>query len=368
MAMNQLTATANARGPRCERSAASRQAFTLVELLVVIAIIGILVAMLLPAVQAAREAARRMQCTNNVKNVVLATLNYEAAQSELPPGGIHWIPGVAGGNQGWERTVGLLARILPYAEDTQLHDLMDFEEDKTYLTRLDPNDPNSPFISERVIAMYLCPSDDGERVKQVTLGPEDGGMVQARAVTNYIGSVGSAVVDLGNSNCLCSPGITAPYRKPPQVTGAIALGVRYGSSGTPRERQREFSGVFSRHGIGTKLRHITDGLSNTIFIGEVRPDCSQHVFNGGWIGDNNGTGVVSTVIPINYDTCSQNDGVDACNRFCNWTMSWGFKSPHPSGANFGLGDGSVQFLNEDIEHETVYQFMGDKSDGNPVEF
>lgn len=341
-----------------------RGAFTLVELLVVIAIIGILVALLLPAVQAAREAARRMQCTNNVKNVVLATLNYEAANEELPPGGIHWVPGVSGGNQGWERTVGLLARILPYAEDSQLHDLIDFEKDDTYLQRVDPTDPNSAFISSFPVSLYLCPSDTSERIRVTT---NQNGDEQPLAMTNYIGSVGSAVIGLGNNNCLCSPGITAPYRKPAGLSGAIALGVRYGTSGSPRERQREYSGVFSRHGIGTQLRHITDGLSKTIFIGEVRPDCSNHVRNGGWIGDNNGTGVVSTVIPINYDTC-QEGAADKCNQPCNWSMSWGFKSLHPSGANFGLGDGSVQFLTEDIEHSTVYQYLGDKADDNPVSF
>src|SRR5690606_8197484 len=93
----------------------NRSAFTLVELLVVIAIIGILVGLLLPAVQAAREAARRMQCSNNLKQIILATHNYEATYKRLP--------GLTGSS-----SFSPQARILPYIEQANLQDLIDFQQ------------------------------------------------------------------------------------------------------------------------------------------------------------------------------------------------------------------------------------------------
>ena len=105
---------------RCRERATG---FTLVELLVVIAIIGVLVALLLPAVQAARESARRAQCVNNIRQVVLATLNYEDTHKELPPGAL-W----RDEENNLRENSGLLAKILPYAEDAALHDLIDFTQ------------------------------------------------------------------------------------------------------------------------------------------------------------------------------------------------------------------------------------------------
>ena len=96
-----------------------RTAFTLVELLVVIAIIGILVALLLPAIQAAREAARRTQCVNNLKQIGLGLQNYHDTYKTFPPGILYWQPG-GGANQMW----GWSALILPQVEQTQLHDQM----------------------------------------------------------------------------------------------------------------------------------------------------------------------------------------------------------------------------------------------------
>lgn len=351
---------------RPQRVTVRQVGFTLVELLVVIAIIGILVALLLPAVQAAREAARRMSCQNNVKNIVLATLNYESARGFLPPGGIHWDPTVIGSfDDQLTKDAGLLARILPYAEDSGLHDLIDFDKEgatsedrNTDNQRVgDDDDPSNPYISEFLVSMYACPSDDSPDVLTDN-GP------RPVAKTNYVGSVGSARV-ANNGSCSCDTATRLAFT-------AVALGVNYGTAGNARKKAATYSGVFSRHGVSTKLQEITDGLSKTIFIGEVVPDCSQHVRNGGWLGNNNGTGLISTAIPINYDTCNPGPGSGDrkanCNKNCNWSTSWGYRSRHAGGANFGMGDGSVQFLAEDIEHDTVYQFLGHKDDGNSVSF
>ena len=295
--------------------------FTLVELLVVIAIIGILVALLLPAVQAALEAARRTQCVNNLRQVCLATLNYEGTRGVLPPGSVHW------NERGQpEFRTGILAWILPYAEDTSLHGLVDPEtqtSDPTDSTQGTHNKrlPNGKYLSEFVIDMYLCPSDDSEVVRLTDAGVP-------RAKTNFAASNGSMHRG-SNGGCWCSRGPT---------WNAFALR-------NPKWKDRDqYSGPFSRYDFATKLRKITDGLSKTIFFGEVLPDCSDHIARG-WLHANNGNGLVSTVIPLNFDSCQPEDSdADACNKPCNWNTELGFKSRHPGGANFALGDGSVHFF------------------------
>ena len=316
--------------------------FTLVELLVVIAIIGILVALLLPAVQAAREAARRTQCVNNLRQVCLATLNYEGTRGVLPPGSVHW------NERGQpEFRTGILAWILPYAEDTSLHGLVDPEtqtSDPTDSTQGTHNKrlPNGKYLSEFVIDMYLCPSDDSEVVRLTDAGVP-------RAKTNFAASNGSMHRG-SNGGCWCSRGPT---------WNAFALM-------NPKWKDRDqYSGPFSRYDFATKLRKITDGLSKTIFFGEVLPDCSDHIARG-WLHANNGNGLVSTVIPLNFDSCQPEDSdADACNKPCNWNTELGFKSRHPGGANFALGDGSVHFFTEDIDPWS-FQYLGDKSDGQVI--
>ncbi|MEM6798399.1 MAG: DUF1559 domain-containing protein [Planctomycetota bacterium] len=315
--------------------------FTLVELLVVIAIIGVLIGLLLPAVQAARETARRMQCANNQKQIMLATLNYELARGELPPGSI-WF----NENNVNEVRVGVLARILAYAEDTALHDLLDPET-----PHVDANGDTIPshlwqtadgtYLSSFVIEMYLCPSDSTDEVYTRFGTP--------RARFNYSASNGSMTRNT-NSSCSC---------------GELAAWNEFGLMQNPTNvaDRPDYSGPFSRFEFATKLQQVTDGLSKTIFFGEVRPECSIHAL-AGWLSGNNGTGLVSTVIPINYDTCDDN-APDDCNRPCNYATELGFKSNHPGGAQFALGDGSVHFLSEEIDHWT-YQYLGGKDDGIPI--
>jgi len=134
-----------------------RTGFTLVELLVVIAIIGILVGLLLPAVQAAREAARRMSCSNNVRQIGLATMNYEAALKRFP--------GLLGSS-----TYSAQARILPYMEQNSLHDLINYNRPlllgPVFAARFDPALAN--VISQR-IPTFLCPSDGEDPMFPTTL-------------------------------------------------------------------------------------------------------------------------------------------------------------------------------------------------------
>ncbi|TWT48586.1 DUF1559 domain-containing protein [Botrimarina hoheduenensis] len=309
------------------------QGFTLVELLVVIAIIGVLVALLLPAVQAAREASRRTSCTNKLRQVTLATINYESARGGLPPGAIF------DSKEGIQFRTGVLAWILPYAEDTSLHDLIDFNQ-PTDNQRL----AGGEYLASYPVSMYVCPSDADEPVVEI------GGI--PRAMTSYAASNGSGRRG-DSSGCSCA--------SQQVIWNKYALGpIPYLAD------PRDFSGVFTRFAVQTELREITDGLSNTIFFGEVRPGCSSHVRKG-WLNSNNANGLVSTVIPINYDTCREagTGGGSSCDKSCTWNTALGFKSPHPGGANFSFGDGSVHFLLDSIDHWT-YQYLGDKSDGYSV--
>ena len=310
-------------------TARRRRGFTLVELLVVIAIIGILIALLLPAVQAAREAARRMTCSNHLKQIGLALHGYHLTNNRFPPGSF-WF----GSNYDAYRG-SILVRLLPYLEEQTLCDMFDFDGNIEQQTK-----SAGVLIQSTVVKTYQCPSDTHS------------GVLNGKALHNYAASIGPTTH--GNSpSCSCSEWNSwNDYARFPG-------GGEYGST-------TNFAGPFFRYpGNETCMRDVTDGLSKTIFFGEVLPLCSAHNRNG-WASGNNGQGLTSTLIPINYDTCQPYvSGGDHCHHYCNWNTELGFKSRHPGGAQFLLGDGSVHFLTETIDHWT-YQYLGAKADGNPI--
>jgi len=296
----------------------SRRAFTLVELLVVIAIIGILVALLLPAIQAARESSRRSQCSNNLKQIGIALQNFELTNKRLPPGARYKSGGKGRGS--------IMLFLLPYLEETALANSISLDSPD-----LDTDvGPTRTKIASQNVATFICPSDSLEK----------------------------AFPDIATHNYAASRGPTAVYNNPgcscplPATWAALAM--------APVDDPKNYAGPFTRVGSMTKLSHITDGLSKTIFFGEVRPGCSEHV-SSGWAYTNNGNGYCTTLIPINYDTCRR-DGPDNCKLLCNWTTEVGFKSAHSGGAQFLLGDGSVHLLLETIDHQ-AYQYLGAKNDG-----
>ena len=301
--------------------------FTLVELLVVIAIIGVLVGLLLPAVQAAREAARRTACQNNFKQLGLALALYEDSRGEYPPGAI-W-----GGGPDKHRG-SLTIFLLPHIEQQAIYDLFDF----TRNTDLQINPNTMQPIADLPIETYKCPSD---------VHPDDNN--HNRAMSNYAGLKGSSR-HINNNSCSCRTFNT---------WNSFALSP-YESFTVPSD----YAGVFTRIGITTGQEHITDGLSQTAFMGEVRPICGAHASNG-WAMSNNGQGLTSTIVPINYDSCTRERVRDGCIRHCNWNTELGVKSPHPGGAHLLFGDGSVRFLDESIDM-WVYQYIGSKADGEVV--
>lgn len=298
----------------------TRTAFTLVELLVVIAIIGVLVALLLPAVQAAREAARRIRCTNNLKQIGLALHHFDNTYGRLPEGAIWSSSGVRKGSA--------LLFILPFLEQSTIYDQFD-------LTKPSTDGATSPgtgqLLGAYVVPTYNCPSDDHPD-QYFGLAPH-----------NYAASRGPTTV-FANPSCYCDH----PWQ-------AFAM--------APLDDPTNFAGAFTRVGSTVRLSQVTDGLSSTIFFGEVRPEYSEHARNG-WAQTNNGNGYCTTIIPINYVSNKDNSS-DPCRRSYNWNTEVGFKSAHTHGANFLLGDGSVHFVADTLDHK-LYQALGAKQDGQPA--
>ena len=326
---------------RDTRLRGTQRAFTLVELLVVIAIIGILVALLLPAVQAAREAARRSQCVNNLKQIGIAIQNYELNKKHLPPGAIwdHFLRGKG----------STLVYLLPFIEQQDIYDQFNF---KAFTIDGQMLSGSTTPIGSVVISTYVCPSDDHAPTAQVQ---GDDLAILEKALHNYTTSQGPTEHP-DNSGCSCSIDwnvlATAPYSYFDKFAGPFT---RYGTI------EKDISAWRRK----VKLKDITDGLTKTIFVGEVRPACSLHVGRG-WGTTNNGCGFTTTLIPINFDSCSESPTIDGCRRPCNYNAELGFKSAHPEGANFSLGDGSIQFISENIDMRT-YQYLGGKADEQVAE-
>lgn len=319
----------------------SLRGFTLVELLVVIAIIGILIALLLPAVQAAREAARRMSCSSNLKQMGLALHSYHDAHQQFPLGAVHYPPYNWGGvnsNQHGSFIVGLL----PFIEQQSLYDHCDFTTNTDHFSSLGPD----KFVHETWIAMLLCPSDEKKYWGGDPLyhGSPASTQHQNRAISNYGASMGNQAFG------------PCPFGSNMFGTGAAGHG--------HNEDGSQISGLFSHTAWGASIDDISDGTSNTIAVGEIRPKCSWHARDG-WMHINSLW--FATTCPINFPNCPGEPGfVDGnCNAPHAWSCDMGFKSLHAGGAQFVLADGSVQFLSENIDYET-YQMLGDRRDGRVI--
>lgn len=365
--------------------------FTLVELLVVIAIIGILVALLLPAVQSAREAARRTSCSNNLRQLGIAMLLYEQTSGSLPPNDN--APDQSPVYQKGNRTSGErdyashLVLAAPYLEATTLFNQIDFE------SPIPPGNQvvGNGFLREIPQKVLTCPSDilNGVQVPNSldlsgvenlhTLGLIDSGNAPL-AMTNYSGSIGAQVMN-GNGQCdlRTIANIPAPYdsRGPDgeDVFGNTStLSPPCNSAGPGNIRSdcplpKFISGVFARSKWAAKFRQIEDGTSNTIMLGEVIPSCSAWQWERGWTFSE--ALWVATAAPINHNTCKgeepvvssgRGSSIPPCNQWNTDAPAQGFKSRHPGGAYFAYCDGSVHFLTDSIDYMT-YQRLGARSDG-----
>lgn len=339
-----------------------RRAFTLVELLVVIAIIGILVALLLPAVQAAREAARRMSCSNNLKQLGLALHNYHDTYKRFPLNACWWPPH-SGNQYDWGNASkgSVFVRLLPFMEQAPLYNQLNFQaaapEGNPLNMEWAKNASNVAHISA-VIPNFLCPSSAHDiylHGGQPGQGP--------RATGDYGFSIGAQRMDANAGSC------ALPFT----YNGtAYPIGNPFGTGPDGHANTidgNRVSGVFSRGPWAANLAQVTDGTSSVIAFGEVVPQRSDHHMHG-WFHFNSMW--TATTGPINYKVPGIGEPgwpgwstPTSCNHWLNWTTSQGFRSMHPGGAQFVLCDGSVQFLTETIDWVT-YQRLGDRRDGQPV--
>ena len=292
--------------------------FTLVELLAVIFIIGILVAMLLPAVQSARESGRRLQCNNNMKQIGLALHAYHSANAALPYGANY--PSATGGT--WA------AVILPFLAQQSVYDKFDF-------TKTVRHAANAVAVKV-VIPTYICPSDGDASSALV------GGRIQT-TTWNPAGSMGLWYpTSMGPTRDGISAATSCIYcAASPQVGSFCCANTGdFGPNGV---------GVMDREGTIVTFAMIRDGLSNTLMVGETIP--SHCTFNGAY---NHNFPVAGTTIPLNTFEKSQ-DGVNSL-----WWSACGFKSRHPGGGHFVLADGSVHFVSDTIDYR-LYNELGTRA-------
>jgi prepilin-type N-terminal cleavage/methylation domain-containing protein len=335
------------------RSYRERVAFTLVELLVVIAIIGVMVGLLLPAVQAAREAARRMQCSNNMKQLALGLHNYESAYNRFPyavgrSGSISSGSAIAGltrvrNQKGW-------LAVLPFIEQQALYDQANFNlpfgshvhssaaSVSSTIVPLPGSAGNmNDVVVSTVLETFLCPSDPGP----------------------------TSLASTGDANYSISPGTTTRQ-------GAYTnydFSVR-GTSNSTETWGREAAATRRMFGMDdwSRLRDLIDGTSNTAMIVET----TRRAIDGipqtwgysKWVG--NGVDLANPRGINNLICCGWDATPNARPRVRGQMGSWSAAgSLHPGGAHVALADASVRFISESIEIATL-QRLAFIADGQPL--
>ena len=315
----------------CRRSSKCYRGFTLVELLVVIAIIGILIALLLPAIQSAREAARRTQCKNNMKQIGIGILNYENTLGQLPPAYTetrkfektsHYMWQKLGVTEVNEKEHNLISFILPYIEQQQLYDMIDFDRDWGFRTNGEAFTTQLPFV--------MCPSTP----------PPD--------LTVYTEKINRVVMrDFG------------PYA-PHDYTTCVYFGASAMAALNGRIRPRtRWMGMLQV--IPQEVSLMTDGMSHTWMVIETagRPDK--------WVGRELKNGVVTGAAWGDVDSYHwvHDVGTNGCSgdQMMNCNNNNEIYSFHQGGCNFLYGDGSVHFIQESIDAELfVSYFTRDEED------
>ncbi|MCL2005343.1 MAG: DUF1559 domain-containing protein [Planctomycetaceae bacterium] len=362
-----------------------KPAFTLVELLVVIAIIGMLVSLLMPAVQAAREAARRMQCTNHIKQITLSVHNYENIHNAMPVG-LYSAPTQTSGNanEDWtnmDEGFGFLAMLLPYLEQSALHDVLDASQAwanwHAEFNRLDQAGRNTKMS----IFRQNFVDNGGVRGYNGTPAPVYPG---GDTVVSFFKCPTSTLPAIAPTS-FSVPGFGSA-NLPAELVGYATSDYKGcgGSEGANYDRVNADNGVlhkWSESNGPIRFSQITDGLSNTLMVAEssyaaVEAAEGSNDFNGvenwpTWIGAQLNDEQVRIngrfASPINLDFGKRNWFVprEGDSRQRNAVNNDNAYSEHPGGANFGMCDGSVRFISENIS-QRVYSDLHGRDDGNAL--
>ena len=337
-----------------------RRAFTLIELLVVIAIIAILIALLLPAVQQAREAARRSTCKNNLKQIGIALHNYHDNYKQFPPALINSGDPTGAPGGGWQWNFNLnhtgWTMLLPFLDQAPLYD------------QFNPNEPSSPVarnglplggsgnwqsnipVTSTLLSVLLCPSDPAPVLDTTTSAAYHS---QDAAPASYL-FCGGRMAESSNQ-------LWSKYH---QSLAWAPNGVRY-----------RWRAAFGHNGAAG-LRDIKDGASNTLVVGEATMRKGSIRYQPTW-GQGRHVGVFGRAITEqnpNHNNhsfyclnCNMNDRADGAWTGANHDKpyAWVFSSQHPGGAHFLKGDGSVDFIGEEID-TSIWGFINAIADGNPT--
>lgn len=325
---------------------ALKRGFTLIELLVVIAIIAVLIALLLPAVQQAREAARRTQCRNNLKQIGLALHNYLDAHKVFPYGssdndGRPWCGSI---RQGYNWRVS----ILPYIDQANLYNTF------TGINAIDePYNSNAAVRAlpqhQQIIPAYLCPSEIAAPVQSGlnntwVIGPD------TAAISSYVGSAGPVSTHPADTvGCgLCSDGSNLQAFCDCRIHG---WGTAGGGGGGIHYSLCDPNtvGMLSMYPQPIGVRHVVDGTSNTIFVGEWHYTNAQGDGCGSrmhWAGS--------------WASASTVYGINAVGVGSGYPNGCNFRSYHEGGAHFLLVDGSVRFVSENMSLR-VFGWLGSRA-------
>jgi prepilin-type N-terminal cleavage/methylation domain-containing protein len=308
-----------------------RRGFTLIELLVVIAIIAILIGLLLPAVQQAREAARRTECRNKLKQLALACHNHESQHGHFPGGRLDTYYS-NGPNWSW------MFSVLPFIEESNFHETSDVDVTPPPLIRDKPSIVAASFVA------FWCPSDP-KAVNSPITNPDNYNLFDPDGIAPQLASgVSSYRGNLGAN------------------WGGAAVGGPGWWGGDPRWTNPDNHGEYDgcAHGDGVvlgssnriRIRDVTDGTSNTFMIGECKVDscCLE-----GWAHTD--SAVATCAIPPNV---TQPNGLPYPNS--EWQNTYSFSSYHIGGVQFALTDGSVRFIGDSISLD-VYRALATRGAG-----
>ncbi|QDU26472.1 hypothetical protein ETAA8_15500 [Anatilimnocola aggregata] len=319
---------------------AQRPAFTLVELLVVIAMIGMLMALLLPAVQQAREAGRRSQCSNNLRQLALGLQNYHSAYNCFPPSYIANTKHASRDPQTFDGPSGFAwgALLLPFVEQQAVHDKFDFNQ-PCWSTA-------NAATAQTKLKVFYCPSATGN--------PD---------AFNVKSSSGTTLAKFGRSDFVASVGMEEPWGFTLEDWTSVADGPLYRNS-------------------PTRAADVTDGLSNTVFLGEHSSLLSSKT----WVGVVPGAAVcanrpdkfpitecdLATTL-VNVHSGPASGEIDPVTGFapihppnsplCHVCQMY---AEHPTGCNVALGDGSVRFISQFV-HQPTWAGLSSRAGGEVLQ-